>query len=280
MNTYKTEYRRGIALLLDAGVPDATVDAWYLFEHVTGLTKASYLLKEEEEMPGHQMVRYEELLHKRAERVPLQYITGEQEFMGFPFKVSRATLIPRQDTEVLVEEVLKYTTGKRVLDLCTGTGCIITSLAKLSEMSYAVGTDISSEAVETARQNAAALDADVKFYCGDLFEALPRGEVFDVIVSNPPYIPSAVIKELMPEVRKHEPMTALDGDADGLKFYRQIIGQAKKYLSENGRIFFEIGREQAEDIRCLLEAEGFQEVYVKKDYAGLDRVVGARRSQE
>ena len=278
MNTYKAEYRRGIALLTEAGVPDASVDAWYLLEHVTGLSKAAYFLKEEEAMPEAEQLCYEELLNKRAERIPLQYITGVQEFMGFEFCVSEATLIPRQDTEVLVEEVMKTAEGKRVLDLCTGTGCIIISLAKLLGLSYAVGTDISQEAVETARKNAEALGADVSFFCGDLFQALPQTEAFDVIVSNPPYIPSAEIDCLMPEVREHEPMTALDGDTDGLKFYREIIRESKKYLKENGQIFFEIGCEQAEDLRMLLEAEGFTEIHVKKDYAGLDRVVSAVRS--
>lgn len=278
MNTYKAEYRRGIALLTEAGVPDASVDAWYLLEHVTGLSKAAYFLKEEEDMPEAEQLCYEELLNKRAERIPLQYITGVQEFMGFEFRVSEATLIPRQDTEVLVEEAMKTAEGKRVLDLCTGTGCIIISLAKLLGLSYAVGTDISQEAVETARKNAEALGADVSFFCGDLFQALPQTEAFDVIVSNPPYIPSAEIDCLMPEVREHEPMTALDGDTDGLKFYREIIRESKKYLKENGQIFFEIGCEQAEDLRMLLEAEGFTEIHVKKDYAGLDRVVSAVRS--
>lgn len=278
MNTYKTEYRRGIALLSEAGVPDASVDAWYLFEYVTGLSRAIYLLKEEEEMPEEECFRYEELLRKRAERIPLQYITGVQEFMGFEFCVSKATLIPRQDTEILVEEAGKVAGGKRVLDLCTGTGCIIISLAKLLPLSRAVGTDISPEAVETAKKNAKALGADVSFYCGDLFEALPRAERFDVIVSNPPYIPSAEIEGLMPEVREHEPVTALDGDTDGLRFYREIIRHAKEYLEEKGTILFEIGCEQAEDIRKLLETEGFKEIYVKKDYAGLDRVIGAVRS--
>lgn len=280
MNTYRAEYRRGIARLTKAEVPDAPVDAWYLLEHVTGLSKAAYLIREEEEMPEEERLRYTEMLEKRAERIPLQYITGVQEFMGFEFDVSRATLIPRQDTEVLVEEVMKYTEGKRVLDLCTGTGCIIISLAKLTKVSEAVGTDISPEAVATAKANAHKLNANVSFYCGDLFQAIPEGKKFDVIVSNPPYIPSAVIRTLMPEVREYEPVTALDGDADGLKFYRIIISRANKYLNKNGRIFFEIGAEQAEDMKQLLQAAGFTEVCVKKDYAGLDRVVGAVWSQE
>jgi len=277
MSTYRAVYRRGIAALTQADVPDASVDAWYLLEHVTGLTRASYLVKEEDEMPKEQITHYESLILQRAERIPLQYITGVQEFMGFEFLVSRATLIPRQDTEVLVEEAVKYASGKRVLDLCTGTGCIIISLAKLTTLSRAVGSDLMEEAVQTAKKNAKRLNADVEFYCGDLFAALPDYERFDIIVSNPPYIPSSELKQLMPEVQKHEPMTALDGESDGLAFYRRIIREAGNYLTKNGRIMFEIGCEQAEDVSKLLADEGFQDIYVRKDYAGLNRVVSAVR---
>lgn len=280
MSTYQTEYGRGIALLTEASVPDAKTDAWYLLSHVTGLTRATYLLHAQEEMPEKEMQEYVRLTEKRAQRIPLQYITGVQEFMGFEFSVSASTLIPRQDTEVLVEEVAKYADGKRILDLCTGTGCIIISLKKLCNVSYAAGSDLLSEAVETAKRNAESLHAEVNFYCGDLFAAIPEGERFDIIVSNPPYIPSEVITTLMPEVREHEPVTALDGDTDGLKFYRSIIAQAGLYLEENGRIFFEIGSEQAEDVSKLLTEAGFKEICVKKDYAGLDRVVSAVWSQE
>ncbi|MBE5951450.1 MAG: peptide chain release factor N(5)-glutamine methyltransferase [Lachnospiraceae bacterium] len=280
MSTYQTVYGRGIAFLTEASVPDAKTDAWYLLSHVTGLQRAVYLMKAQEEMPEEEVQQYERLIEKRAGRIPLQYITGVQEFMGFEFAVSASTLIPRQDTEVLVEEVVKYAGGKRILDLCTGTGCIIISLKKLCNLSYAAGSDLLPLAVATAKKNAEKLDANVDFYCGDLFEAIPTGERFDIIVSNPPYIPSEVITTLMPEVREHEPVTALDGDTDGLKFYRSIICQAGQYLEKNGRIFFEIGSEQAADVSKLLLEAGFEEICVKKDYAGLDRVVSAVWSQE
>jgi release factor glutamine methyltransferase len=251
------------------------VDAWYLFEHVTGMSRATYFLHKEEELPKHQAEHLTELIKKRAKRIPLQYITGSQEFMGYSFLVSPATLIPRQDTEILVEEVSRVAEGKRVLDLCTGTGCILLSLAKMCHLAYAVGTDISQEAIETAKRNAKQLEANGEFYCGDLFDAVPQDMRFDIIVSNPPYIPSAVIETLMPEVKEHEPMSALDGDEDGLTFYKRIINDANKFLTENGQIFFEIGCEQGADVSALLKQNGFENVRVLKDLAGLDRVVSA-----
>lgn len=278
MSSYEAEYRRGIAELGDAMIPDASVDAWYLLEYVTELTRASYFVKAKDEMPEAEAETYRDLIAKRANRIPLQYLTGTQEFMGLEFEVSRATLIPRQDTEVLVEEVMKYADGKQILDLCTGTGCIIVSLATLCSLRRAVGTDISEAAIETAMRNAKKHKAEVFFYSGDLFDALPQTEEwFDIIVSNPPYIPSAVIETLMPEVKEHEPMTALDGEADGLAFYRRIICEAGNHLNAGGRVFFEIGCEQAEAVKKLLEESGFSEVVVRKDYAGLDRVVSAVR---
>jgi len=274
MNTCKEVLGKAVNLLAEAGVPDAEVDAWYLFSHVCGMNRASYFLHMEDEFPKAQETELEIMLKRRAERIPLQYIIGSQDFMGYSFLVSPATLIPRQDTEILVEEVSRYAAGKKVLDLCTGTGCILLSLAKLCNLARAVGTDISGEAIETARKNATRLSVEAEFFCGDLFQAVPQ-EQFDIIVSNPPYIPTAVIDTLMPEVKEHEPMSALDGDADGLKFYREIIKNANKYLADQGRIFFEIGCEQGADVSTLLSESGFSDIRVIKDLAGLDRVVSA-----
>ena len=274
MITCKEALRQATESLVAAGVPDADVDAWYLFEHVTGKNRASYFLHMDDEMPEDETTALKALVSRRAARIPLQYITGTQEFMGYSFLVSPATLIPRQDTEVLVEEVSRVAEGKRVLDLCTGTGCILLSLAKMCNLSRAVGTDISPEALETAKENAKRLEAEAEFFCGNLFCAVPE-ERFDIIVSNPPYIPSAVIDTLMPEVKKYEPVSALDGDADGLKFYREICKNASKYLANQGRIFFEIGCEQGEDVSALLSENGFSDIRIIKDLAGLDRVVCA-----
>ena len=275
MNTLKDALWQAEQQLVSAGVPESAVNAWYLFEYVTGMNRAAYYLKLEEEMPQEWKKKFDEVLKQRCKRVPLQYITGTQEFMGYSFLVSPATLIPRQDTEVLVDEVSRVAKGKSVLDLCTGTGCILLSLAKMCTLAKAVGTDISSEAVETAKKNAKRLEVQAEFYCGDLFQAVPDGVMFDIIVSNPPYIPSDVIKTLMPEVKEYEPVSALDGDADGLKFYRKIIENAEKYLTRQGQIFFEIGCEQGADVSALLEEQGFQKIRVVKDLAGLDRVVSA-----
>jgi len=263
--------------LVTAQVPDADVDAWYLFEHVTGMNRASYFLHMEDAVPEEKAEELIRLAALRAKRVPLQYITGTQEFMGYSFLVSPATLIPRQDTEVLVEEVSRVAEGKSVLDLCTGTGCILLSLAKMCSLRRAVGTDISPEAVETAKNNAVHLEAEAEFFCGDLFSAVPK-ERFDIIVSNPPYIPSAVIETLMPEVKEHEPVSALDGDEDGLKFYREICRKAGEYLTEQGQIFFEIGCEQGAEVSNLLAENGFKNIRVIRDLAGLDRVVSATRA--
>ena len=279
MSTCKEALRQAVESLVAAGVPEAEVDAWYLFEHVTGMNRASYFLHMEDELAEEPKKKLDELLKQRAKRIPLQYITGSQEFMGYSFFVSPATLIPRQDTEVLVEEVSKVAEGKRVLDLCTGTGCILLSLAKICRLKKAVGTDISPEAIQTAKKNAANLQAEAQFYCGDLFHAVPQELCFDIIVSNPPYIPTAVIETLMPEVKEHEPMSALDGDADGLKFYREIIKNANKYLVEKGQIFFEIGCEQAAEVSALLSEQGFDNICIRKDLAGLDRVVSATRAK-
>lgn len=275
MISCKEALQCAVELLVNAGVPDAEIDAWYLFEHVTGMNRSAYFLHKEEELPKEQAERLAELSKQRAKRIPLQYITGSQEFMGYSFLVSPATLIPRQDTEVLVEEVSRVAEGKSVLDLCTGTGCIILSLAKMCRLTKAVGTDISEEAIETAKKNAKRLEADARFFCGDLYSAVPAGERFDILVSNPPYIPSAVIETLMPEVKEHEPMSALDGEEDGLAFYRKIIMEANKFLTEKGQIFFEIGCEQGADVSELLRQNGFENIRVLKDLAGLDRVVSA-----
>lgn len=274
MITCKDALRQAVEVLTAAGVPDAEVDAWYLFEYVTGMNRASYFLKSEDSMKESRWQELKRLLELRCQRIPLQYITGSQEFMGYSFLVSPATLIPRQDTEILVEQVSRVAEGKSVLDLCTGSGCILLSLAKMCHLTGAVGTDISKEAVETAKKNAARLQAEAEFYCGDLFQAVPEMQ-FDIIVSNPPYIPSEVINTLMPEVKDYEPVSALDGDMDGLKFYREIIKNAEKYLNRQGQIFFEIGCEQGADVSALLSEKGFQNIRIIKDLAGLDRVVCA-----
>ena len=215
-------------------------------------------------------------LRKRAEHVPLQYIVGETEFMGLKFKVNSSVLIPRQDTETLVEEALKVVRpGMRVLDLCTGSGCIAISLAVKGGFESVTATDLSKEALKVAERNARTHQVPIRFFQGDLFSALPQSEekTFDVITSNPPYIPTAVIATLEPEVREHEPMMALDGTEDGLKFYRQIAKEAGSWLKLGGSIYLEIGYDQGEAVSGLLKDAGFTNVRVVKDLPGKDRVV-------
>jgi release factor glutamine methyltransferase len=228
MITYREMLQTARSYLIQHDIADADVDAWYLLAHVFGLKRAEFMLHREEPVPEDSYRLYFELVEKRASHIPLQHITGTQDFMGLEFHVNREVLIPRQDTETLVEEVLKVCAGKSVLDMCTGSGCIIISLAKLGSLSKAAGADISSGALEVAAENADKNKVKVEFIQSDLFDRVEG--TYDIIVSNPPYIPTGEIPGLMPEVRDHEPITALDGDADGLMFYRRIASFLKEHL--------------------------------------------------
>lgn len=269
--TLKEALAKAVDKLQQMEVPDADIDAWYLLSYVTGLDRAAFFLHGEEPMAEPDMIRYCDLVTKRGERIPLQHLTGEQEFMGLDFHVNEHVLIPRQDTECLVERVLPYVDGKRVLDVCTGSGCIAIAIAKLGKPFIVHGVDISEEALAVARQNATELNASVELFAGDLMTRMD-GQ-YDVIVSNPPYIPPSVIEGLMPEVRLHEPMLALDGGQDGLEFYRRIAGHAVTRLAPNGRLFLEIGCEQAAAVAEILQKQGYREVQVFQDLAGKDRIV-------
>ena len=271
--TFKQVLDKGILMLESENVPDAKLDAWYLLSFVTGLSKAQYFLKQNEEVDELLVHKYQNVLLRRASRVPLQHITEEQDFMGLPFWVNEHVLIPRQDTETLVEEALKVIpSGSHVLDLCTGSGCVIISLVALGQGLSGVAVDISEEALVVAKENGTRLcKGKVNFVQGDLFG--PVTGRFNAIVSNPPYIPTKVIEGLAPEVRDHEPMLALDGTADGLLFYRRITEQAKDYLNENGWLLVEIGYDQGSVVASLFAANGFKDVQVVKDLAGNDRVV-------
>ena len=225
------------------------------------------------------LTEYERVLEKRAEHIPLQYITGEQEFMGMKFKVNSNVLIPRQDTEVLVEEVLKeLEPDMEVLDLCTGSGCILLSILKNAPTVRGTGSDVSKQAILVAKENAKLHGLEAEWVRGNLFDNVSG--CFDVIVSNPPYIPQGQIPALMPEVQLFEPLQALDGGEDGLDFYRKIAALAPDYLKEGGLLFFEIGCDQAEDVERIMEEQGFAELSVVKDLAGLDRVVWGRLKPE
>lgn len=280
--TYEVLYGWGRESLLAAGVPDAEIDARLLLEWCCGTDRNTLLAHGDRTVTAKEQDRYRGAVERRRSRVPLQQITGEQAFMGLSFQVNENVLIPRPDTEILVEEVLRELhDGMRILDLCTGSGCILLSLLHYSNGCTGVGTDCSGQALQVARQNAgrilggngAAEEERAVFLQGDLFQALRREERFDIIVSNPPYIRTDVIETLMPEVRDHEPALALDGGEDGLSYYRQIAGQAGGYLYGGGMLFLEIGYDQGEAVSRLLRTAGYTQVEVFKDYAGNDRVV-------
>ena len=269
---YRELLKEGMEELKKAGTTDAQIDAEYLLEYVSGMNRASYLMCMMEQVPEDVIERYREFIKMRAAHEPLQYITGEQEFMGLSFAVSPEVLIPRQDTESLVEETLSVLKdGDLILDMCTGSGCILISLEHYRKGIRAVGADISDEALQVAKRNAESLNADVTFLKSDLFEQV--AERYDLIVSNPPYIRTKAIEELEEEVRLHDPMIALDGKEDGLYFYRKITEKSREHLKQGGWLLFEIGYDQGEDVAKMMEKAGFTEVTVKKDLAGLDRVV-------
>lgn len=274
--TYQECYDWGKETLEQAEISEAALDARLLLEHVFSLDLNGLLMRGAEEADGENLSVYQRLIRKRAEHTPLQHLTGLQNFMGLDFKVNEHVLVPRQDTETLVEEVLReISDGMRILDMCTGSGCILISLLHYTNDCQGVGVDISQDALAVARENAESLLGEkaesVVFLSGDLFE--PVSGKFEFIVSNPPYIASGVISTLMPEVRAHEPLMALDGGEDGLRFYRRIAEESKKYLKNGGMLYFEIGFDQADAVSKLMESMGFREICVVKDLAGLDRVV-------
>lgn len=283
--------RAGAERLRNAGVPEPDLDAWYLLEYITKVSRACYFADPDRQLTEQQQKAYDTCIRKRAQRIPLQHITGVQEFMGLAFRVNEHVLIPRQDTEVLVEEALGLIKGGRVpvidgeikiLDLCTGSGCILISVLHYGGKIPGIrmrgtGGELSPQALRTAEANAQQLGIAAEFVKSDLFENLTGR--YSMILSNPPYIRSADIEELAPEVRLHDPRMALDGSEDGLTFYRRIIRESSGYLEDGGVLMFEIGWDQASDVSELMLQHGFSDISVKKDLAGLDRVVYGRYSK-
>lgn len=275
--TYRECYEQGCRTLQAAGIEEAALDARLLLEAVCGTDRNDLLVHGEQPVSPEAEEKYLNWIRQRAEHIPLQQLTGEQDFMGLTFSVNEHVLIPRQDTEILVEEVLKELhDGMRVLDMCTGSGCILLSLLHYSNDCEGLGVDLSAEALEVAGRNVLKVLTPEKaehahFLQSNLFEKV-EGK-FEIIVSNPPYIASAEVEKLMPEVRDHEPRMALDGTEDGLYFYRRIIEEAGKHLVSSGMLFFEIGYDQGQAVSELMRTEGYCDVQVVQDYAGLDRVV-------
>ena len=291
--TLRQGHREGTEILGKAGIGEASLDSWLLLSYVTGISRAAYYGDPDRILTEEEADRYETLIQKRAGRIPLQHLTGEQEFMGYTFLVNEHVLIPRQDTETLVEEALRrLKPGMHILDLCTGSGCILISLLKAGakrlaeadvkppgmsggmqekDMLTGIGTDLSGEALKVAAENAGRLGVRASFLKGDLFECVTGR--YDMIVSNPPYIPTKVIEGLQEEVRLHDPYIALDGKEDGLYFYREIIKSSVYYIKKGGFLIFETGYDQGEAVSALMRDAGYSSVSIQKDLAGQDRVV-------
>ena len=259
-----------------AGISDASVDIWLLLEHYADIKKSDCLTNPDMVISVVDAEEIEEAVEKRINHIPLQHIIGETEFMGLTFKVNEDVLVPRFDTEIVVDEVVKYVGDEylKVLDMCTGSGCIAITISDMCDNVTVVASDISKDAIEVAKENNQLNQTDVTFVESDLFENVEG--MFDVIVSNPPYIKTDEIENLQEEVKLHDPKLALDGGESGLDFYRKIVEQSKDHLKTNGMIFFEIGFDQAEEVSNILKANGYHDIVVKKDLSGLDRVVIAK----
>ena len=272
--------KRGTEVLLDAGIENADYDALTLLLHVSGLSKIQYSVGQRDEVSNAVEEQFMELLERRAKHEPLQYIIGNTGFMGYTFFCEEGVLIPRYDTEVLVDRAVKCAPSRtlHVLDLCTGSGCIGISFYLLRKEAgftdRVVLADISDQALSLAEKNKNSLSADLEIRKTDMYSGL-KDEKYDIILSNPPYIPTKVIETLSEEVRDFEPLLALDGDEDGLKFYRLIVSGAREHLEPNGMIMLEIGHDQGMAVKGLLEDAGFSNVQIISDLGGTDRVVTA-----
>lgn len=287
MKTLRQLLKEGEARLAENGIENSTMEARYLLEYICDFSWAQYLMQADTEADPQEEYKYLKLIDQRCTHYPLQYIMGSADFMGLEFMVNDSVLIPRLDTEVLVETVLDKAniSGGSLLDMCTGSGCILVSLMTHGAFAKGTGVDISERALDTARLNGffnrehwmkdGRSADDMNWILGNLFENVEG--TFDVIVSNPPYIPGYVVDTLMPEVRDHEPRLALEAADEGLEFYKKITKESVNYLKEGGWLFYEIGCEQAEAVSQMLKEENFKDIHTVKDLAGLDRVVYGRR---
>ncbi len=277
MKTIAEILKAATTRLEEGGVDSPRLDAEILLAHVLGWRRLSLYVDAEKILPLENILRFNELITQRLKKIPVAYLTGKKDFMGLSFAVNQNVLIPRPETEILTEFVGEYLRGlgREVIfaDLGTGSGAIAVSILKFVKNARAAAVDISNEALEVAKFNATRFYVEdrIKFYCGDLFKPL-EGQIFNAIVSNPPYIPTSELKTLQKEV-KSEPQRALDGGADGLSFYRRIISDAPRFLVDGGLLAVEIGINQASSVKKLFEAANFSDITILKDLSGIDRVV-------
>ena len=292
MKTFKELLKEGTQILINGGIEEARLDAWLLLGYTAGITRAWYYAHDDQK-PGQEIAdRYRELCTRRAERIPLQHLTGKAYFMGYEFDVDERVLIPRQDTEILAEEALRLLADKRspeILDMCTGSGCLLLSILMEKEDAHGTGVDISEGALAVAEKNRKNLHLEERAllvksdtFSGEYFQknSSEHPMEYDMLISNPPYIPTADIQQLMDEVRLHDPVLALDGKEDGLYFYRRITEEARRYLKPGGWLLYEIGCDQGEAVSRIMRINDFSNIAVKKDLAGLDRVVLGQKKQE
>lgn len=275
MWTYASGLNEAIRILDASGITEAKQNARELLFFVCDMDYSGYILNQNHPFSKEEYSKFLSMILERAKHIPLQYLTNRQNFCGLDFYVDSSVLIPRLDTEVLVEYILQHEKNVEGLDVCTGSGCIGISLKKLGRFENITAVDISEEALQVAKKNAKLHNVKIQWIQSDMFQDIPQMS-YDFIVSNPPYIRSDIVEELDDEVKKHEPRLALDGDADGLRFYRILADEGRKYLKKDGRIYLEIGFDQAKQVRDLLLAAGFYDIHVIKDLADHDRVIAGR----
>lgn len=253
-------------------IDDKSLKVRLILSHFMNVEKNYLITHDDEELSDEIEEKYKQGIEKLSKDIPLQYITNTQEFYGMKFKINENVLIPRYDTEILIEETLKLAKDQdKILDMCTGSGIIAITLAKNVEKANVFACDISLEALKVAKENNELHNANVKFINSNLFENIEEKN-FDIIVSNPPYITEKEMQELENQVRK-EPELALYGGVDGLDFYRKITENAKEYLKKEGLLIFEIGYKQKEDVSKILIENKFKNIKCVKDLQGLDRVI-------
>ena len=262
------------------GIENPRLDAELLVAHALKIDRMRVILDGARELEGAELGALRDLVKRRRSFEPIAYLRGEREFYGLKFRVDKRVLVPRPDTETLVDVALARSThasmSMRQLDLCTGSGCVAIAMARQRPTAQVFATDISADALAVARDNALRLGAyNVAFYEGDLFSAvgLESGRRFDVVTANPPYIPTADLATLMPDVRDHEPRLALDGGEDGLVLVRRIVQEAPEHLEKGGLLAIEVGAGEAPAAAALFAQRGFGDVRVDRDIARIERVV-------